>query len=490
VSTPTHSLQESAIELARTLGPRRLGFVVLWSRDEPERIGEQCLMPRGLGEQAILGRGADENGLTWLRVQPGRTVDTGPLSSAHISRRQLTISVRGPRLLEIENLGRSPLIHDGRRVETALVCPGDLVELHARLLLMCVERSDELELSAHEDPLPLHEFGRADEFGFVGESPAAWAMRAELHFIGPRDAHVLVHGASGTGKELVANAIHSCSARRDRTLVSRNAATIPETLVDAELFGNVKGYPQAGMPARPGLIGEAHGSTLFLDEFAELPESSQAHLLRVLDAGEYMQLGDSRSRKGDFRLVAATNRPTSAIKHDVLARLRLRLELPGLDARREDIPLLVRHLLRGIARREPDIARRLFPDGNPEAEPRVSVTLVERLVRHPYTMHVRELETLLWQAMTRSRGDVLEFDASDDDEQPEQPDTLEPNDALGTSTAGSGIDPLSIPPEQIQACLDANDGRQEPTWRALGLTSRYVLTRLVKRHNLRVRGRS
>jgi transcriptional regulator with GAF, ATPase, and Fis domain len=103
---------------------------------------------------------------------------------------------------------------------------------------------------------------------------------------------------------------------------------------------------------------------------------------------------------------------------------------------------------------------------------------------------VRELETLLWQAMTRSRGDVLEFDASDDDEQPEQPDTLEPNDALGTSTAGSGIDPLSIPPEQIQACLDANDGRQEPTWRALGLTSRYVLTRLVKRHNLRVRGRS
>jgi DNA-binding NtrC family response regulator len=476
------------MDLDRTLGQRRLGFVVLWSRDEPERIGELCMVPMGLGEQAILGRGASENGLTWQRIQPGRIVDTGPLNSAHISRRQLAISVRGPKLLEIENLGRSPLIHDGRRVENALVCPGDLVELHARMLLMCVERSDDFGLAARHDPLPLHEFGCADEFGFVGESPAAWAMRAELRFIGPRDAHVLVHGASGTGKELVAHAIHACSARHASTLVSRNAATIPETLVDAELFGNTKGYPQAGMPARPGLIGEAHGSTLFLDEFAELPESSQAHLLRVLDAGEYMQLGDSRSRTADFRLVAATNRPTSAIKHDVLARLRLRLELPGLDARREDIPLLIRHVLRGIARREPDIARRLFPDAKPEAEPRLSVTLVERLVRQPYTMHVRELETLLWQALTRSRGDVLELDVTDDGARADVPEPSVPP-ASGPISA-PGIDPLSIPPEDIQACLDANDGRQEPTWRALGLSSRYVLTRLVKRHGLRVRGRS
>jgi DNA-binding NtrC family response regulator len=457
---------------------------MLWSRDEPERIGEQCLLPEGLGARAILGRGPSESGLVWQRVQPGRIVATGPLNSAHISRQQLVITVSGPRLLEIQNLGRSPLIHDGRRVETTRVCPGDLVELHARLLLLCVERMEELD-----DPLPLHEFGRADAYGLVGESPAAWALRAQLSFIGPRDAHVLVRGASGTGKELVAKAIHAISRRSGRTLISRNAATIPETLVDAELFGNVKGYPQAGMPQRPGLIGEAHGSTLFLDEFAELPESSQSHLLRVLDGGEYTQLGDARPRLADFRLIAATNRPTSAIKPDVLARLRLRIELPGLDERREDIPLLARHLLRGIASREPDVARRLFPDADPEAEPRVSVRLIDQLVRHTYTLHVRELETLLWQALARSRGDILE--STTKNEAPEEaPELVDSQPQVMLPEAKPAVDPMSLSPEQIQAVLDAHDGRQEPTWRALGFSSRYVLTRLVKRYGLRVRGRA
>jgi DNA-binding NtrC family response regulator len=483
VTTPTRSLNTTSTVLDAALTPRRLGLVILWSRDEPQRIGEQCLLPEALGSRAILGRGASESGLVWQRVQPGRIVDTGPLSSAHISRQQLAVTVRRPRLLEIENLGRSPLIHDGHRVETTLVCPGDLVELHARLLLMCVERTGALDFQ----DVPLHDFGRADAHGVVGESPVAWALRAELHFISPRDVHVLVHGASGTGKELIAKAIHACSGRSAHALISRNAATIPDSLVDAELFGNAKNYPQAGMPQRAGLIGEANGSSLFLDEFAELPEASQAHLLRVLDAGEYTQLGESRPRVSDFRLIAATNRPLHAIKQDVLARLRLRLELPGLDERREDIPLLTRHLLRSIARRESDVARRWFPDGDPDAEPRVSVGLIEHLVRHPYTLHVRELETLLWQALARSHGDVLDSTQGDaaTDEAPER---------LGSQPgtpvqAKSVVDPLSIPPDQIQAVLDAHEGRQEPAWRELGFSSRFVLTRLVKRYGLRVRGR-
>lgn len=485
VTTATRSLDESSMALASALSPKRLGFVVLWSRDEPERIGEQCLLPEGVGAQAILGRGPSESGLVWQRVQPGRIVDTGPLNSAHVSRQQLSITVRGPRLLALENLGRSPLIHDGRRVQHTLVCPGDLVELHARLLLMCVERAGPMEF---HDPPPLHEFGRADAHGLVGESPAVWSLRAELHFIGPRDAHVLVRGASGTGKELVAKAIHACSGRSDKAMIARNAATIPETLVDAELFGNVKNYPQAGMPQRAGLIGEAHGSTLFLDEFAELPESSQSHLLRVLDAGEYSQLGEARPRVADFRLIAATNRPVSAIKHDVLARMRLRLELSGLDERREDIPLLARHLLRSIARRESDVARRWFPDGDPDGEPRVSVGLIEQLVRHPYTLHVRELETLLWQALARSHGNVLE--ASTVDAAPDEEAELLDSEPPPAADGKPAVDPLGIPPEQIQAVLDAHDGRQEPAWRELGLSSRYVLTRLVKRYGLRVRGRT
>ena len=132
---------------------------------------------------------------------------------------------------------------------------------------------------------------------------------------------MLVRGESGTGKELCAAAIHGLSARGARPLVARNAATFPAGLVDAELFGNAKNYPNPGTAERDGLIGEADGTTLFLDEIGELPAAPQAHLLRVLDRnGEYQRLGDSRPRCADLRVVAATDRAVSELKHDFAAR--------------------------------------------------------------------------------------------------------------------------------------------------------------------------
>ena len=114
-------------------------------------------------------------------------------------------------------------------------------------------------------------------------------------------------GETGTGKELAARAVHRFSTRADRPLVARNAATMPAGLIDAELFGNARNYPNPGMAERPGLVGQADGGFLFLDEIGELPSELQAHLLRVLDAGgEYQRLGESRVRRSDFRLLAAT----------------------------------------------------------------------------------------------------------------------------------------------------------------------------------------
>src|SRR5262249_46773968 len=148
----------------------------------------------------------------------------------------------------------------------------------------------------------------------------------ELGMIAPRSGHVIVFGTSGTGKELVAAALHGLSGRSG-AFVARNSVTLPEALVDAELFGNLKGYPNPGMPDRAGLVGAAHGGSLFLDEFGELPLSAQAHLLRVLDAGEYQRLGETGVRRADFRLLAATNRAESAFRQDVLARFDFRLKL-------------------------------------------------------------------------------------------------------------------------------------------------------------------
>lgn len=456
--------------LAREGGARapaaRPALVVLWTREEDDRAGECAPLPRP-GERAVLGRGDGPARLTLCRQRPGWSEPRPPLASPGVSREQLVLV--GSR---VERAGKGALRVNGREVEAADLRPGDLVEVTDRLLLLCVERPAVWSGDAGR----AHAWGAPDAHGLVGESPAAWALRERVAFVARRAEHVLVRGPSGTGKEHVARALHRGSPRGKRALVARNAATIPPTLVDAELFGNVKDYPNPGMLERPGLIGEASGSTLFLDEFAELPPELQAHLLRVLDGGEYHRLGEARARTADLRLVAATNRPEAALKHDVLARLKLRVEVPGLDARPEDVPLLGRHLLAGIAASDAALAARLFPGGDPARPPRWTPALVAALVRRAWTTHVRELEALLWEALQRGGDGPL--------------DVWDELLAAPAAAAGAAaVDPESLTREQVQACLDRHGGRQEPVWRELGLSSRFVLARLVKRWGLDVRGR-
>ena len=523
LSTITQDPDESIVQGPAGESPSRLGLALLWSLDEPARCGQVALMPKvSRRAQVVLGRGPAELGalgLTWVEQRPGHNHETGPLRSPRISREQLRVSQPEPGQLELHNVGRCPLLIDGVAVERASLGPGQVALLGRVALLMCVERPDTLPaLDPERWPGGLHRFGAADRFGLVGESPVAWELRVQLGFIGGRAAHVLIRGASGTGKELAAQAIHALSPRAARPLVARNAATFPETLLDAELFGNAKNFPNVGTPERPGLIGEADSGTLSLDEFGELPVAAQAHLLRVLDAGEYARLGEARPRRADLRLIAATNRPDAALKEDVLARLPLRLELPGIDRRREDIPQLAVHLLRRIAHHDPGVARRCFPEGDPSQPPCIAVKLMDALVRWPYTTHVRELEALLWRAMSWGTGDTLELwpgavvpgaaptpEASAHEGFAARSDPPEVSGARSVAPAAVAaaaerprseapahpeIDPMSIPPELLQARLDAYGGRQEPVWREFGFSSRHVLTRLVRRHNLRVRGRT
>jgi DNA-binding NtrC family response regulator len=451
-------------------GDGRLTLIVLGCTHAPSRIGEVWFLPTAGQAPAVLGRDGD---VRWSRQRPGRLEPIGPIDDPFLSRRQLVLSPDG-RELFAENVGRLPLTLNGRPVTRCPLREGDVLQVGQQLLLLVTRRPRVLPGEIERG----HSFAGPDAVGWVGESPLAWRLREQVRFMARRDQHVLVLGESGTGKELVAKALHVYSPRAKKPLVSRNAATIPESLADAELFGNLAGYPNIGTPARAGMVGEADGGMLFLDEFGELPLEQQARLLRVLDSGEYTRLGDAKPRTSDLRLIAATNRDPSALKHDVLARFPLRLQVPALHARVEDIPLLAMHMLRQLGREDREIGERFCDESG---TPRVTLDLLRYLVEHRYTTHVRELRAILWRAITHAGDrDVL---------------GVPPPEPAGAGSGSpppvhEGVDPATLDPATIQAALDRHDGRQEPAWRELGLASRHVLTRLVRKHGLSVRGRS
>jgi hypothetical protein len=270
------------------------------------------------------------------------------------------------------------------------------------------------------------------------------------------------------------HAAHFLAARREQARKLGEIMDRPPLILapyDAELFGHARNYPNAGMPERAGLVGEADTGTLFLDEIGELPEALQAHLLRLMDAGEYQRLGEPRSRRADVRIIAATNRPREHLKADFLARFRHVIEVPPLRERREDLPLLVRHLLRKATKDDPRLFARFMADTPEGPEPRVSADLIEAILRHPLTLQVRELDALLWRALAQSTGDTVD---------------LSPAEALPVEPAAPGTytDPADVTPEALRAALAEHGGVQEKVWRGLGLQSRYVLRRLLKKHDL------
>lgn len=416
-SSPSTEQTQSALPIRRRSDAEEApvpALTLIWSREEPERVGEVLLLPPSyLETHRWVGRGGgDVDPRTFaelFRQRPGLLENRGLLRSPRISRVQLELRYEGG-ALTIENRGRCQLLLNGQPQDRVTPSPGDILELADEALFLVELRPAMLPQAPNDFRARLHRFGDADELGFVGESPQLWALRRQLAFAGPlSQSHVLILGPSGSGKELAAHAIHRLSPRAERELLSRNAATLTETLMDAELFGTAKDFPQGGMPARPGIIGAADGSTLFLDEIAELPEGSQVRLLRVLDrGGEYQVLGETRLRKSNLRLIGATNRPLEFLKHDLLARFKLRVEVPGLNERRADIPLIARQLLISAAREHRDVSRFLEGEG-PAVSPLFTPELVAALVQHPWTTHVRELEAVLWQSIRESADEFLEL---------------------------------------------------------------------------------
>jgi two-component system nitrogen regulation response regulator GlnG/two-component system response regulator HydG len=479
-----HDDVESGAEAACL--PATLALVVIWCRDEPWRIGQSLTIPSGgRGSAVVFGRGKTDANATPPKLaleewRPGHRRATQALSNRSISREQLAIRAIGPDRLHVRNVGRCPLLRNEVAISEGELAAGDVVQLGRQLMFVVVARPP-LKLEASAAAYPEFPFGEADPFGIVGESAAAWRLRHDIAAIARRRGHVLVLGETGTGKELVARAIHGLSGRGPRPLVTRNAATLPESLIDAELFGNQKNYPNAGMPERPGLVGEADGSSLFLDEIAELPRAAQSHLLRLLDGGEYTRLGEARPRRSDVRLIAATNRDvTAALKHDLLARFTFRITVCPLDARAEDVPLLVRHIVRRSAG-DGDAAARVLLGGvtGDGAEPAMPPEAARDLARHRYPGNVRELEAFLWQRLAAGPDGMGSAPAARS--------AAETPRRSAAPQAGRRNDALT--PELIQRCLNEHNGSVQATSKALGLGSRFALLRLIKRHNLEVRRR-
>src|SRR5687767_226681 len=192
----------------------------------------------------------------------------------------------------------------------------------------------------------------------IAESPAMQPVLQIIARVGPSDANVLITGENGTGKGVVAQALHAVSSRASRPMVTINAGGVSEGVFESELFGHVKGAFTDAKQDRVGRFELADGSTLFLDEIANVPLSQQQKLLRVLETGEFERLGSSRTRKADVRLITASNADLHAevaagrFRQDLLFRLNtIEIRLPPLRERREDIPLLAEHFLRMHAQR-------------------------------------------------------------------------------------------------------------------------------------------
>lgn len=234
--------------------------------------------------------------------------------------------------------------------------------------------------------------GEASFCGMIGRHPLMLALFDEVHAAASLDAPVLIEGETGTGKELVAQALHELSARRGR-LVAVNAAELAEPLAEAELFGAVRGAYTGAVTSRPGLIRSADGGTLFLDEACDLPLSLQAKLLRVLEGGRVRQVGSEVDRPVRFRLVMSVQRPvwelvaTGRWRQDFFYRVAgIVLRTPRLSDRKSDIPALASHLLAGLGAGE-------LPE-----------ELADRLAAHRWSGNVRELKRVLERIIHRAWG--------------------------------------------------------------------------------------
>lgn len=263
-----------------------------------------------------------------------------------------------------------------------------------QFLLASEDRPDEQNLDA-----------LASSFGLIGRSPLIQTIVRDILKIAPSDVAVLIVGESGTGKDVVAKAIHTHSPRSHRPLVIVNSGAIAEGILESELFGHERGAFTGAVSERKGYFETANGGTIFLDEIGDMPLATQVKLLRVLETGEFLKVGGSTTKKSDVRVIAATNKNLEQMvrrgefRKDLYYRLKaITLELPPLRARKEDIPILIEKFVQDFSEQSHGSFKGFAPDA------------IEALVNYRWPGNVRELRNLVESLLTLKRGERVTAD--------------------------------------------------------------------------------
>ena len=368
------------------------------------RIGERALLSELLaGRDAKISRTAP-------RFTPPRQLRSAALDDSHVSRAPFRLRLLDDGSITLDpDQSRTRIVIDGshvgapRRFSPAELEHGVIIELSDRIALLLHQYTPREE-------------SETGDLGLVGESVQIVRVREDIRRVAVLDVPVLIRGETGTGKELVASAIHEASARRDRPLVSVNLAALPAALAAAELFGATRGAYSGAARDQEGYFRRAHGGTLFLDEIGETSVDVQVMLLRALETGQIYALGAQRAEHVDVRVIAATDANLDAmVQHGqfrapLLHRLAgYDIQVPPLRAWRDDIGRLLIHFL-GLELAESGEAERLDRTG---PAPWLSMQQMVRLVRYDWPGNVRQLRNAARQIViaNRNRAEVV-FPAS------------------------------------------------------------------------------
>ncbi|HEX4380302.1 MAG TPA: sigma 54-interacting transcriptional regulator, partial [Candidatus Acidoferrum sp.] len=303
-----------------------------------------------------------------------------------------------------------------RRTDAFTPADIELVQQVASQIAIAVENAiaykkiDALKAKLAEEKLYLEEEIRS-AFNFeeiVGDSPAIHRVMAQVELVAPAGSTVLILGETGTGKEVIARAVHNLSPRKERTFVKVNCAAIPSGLLEAELFGYERGAFTGAINQKLGRFELADRGTLFLDEIGDIPLELQPKLLRVLQEQEFERLGSNRTQTVDVRVVAATNRDLARLvadrefRSDLFYRLNVfPIQIPPLRERREDVPLLVRYFVQNFSRRLNKTVQYVPADA------------MDALVNYAWPGNIRELENLIERAVLLSPGKELRVPLSE-----------------------------------------------------------------------------